>query len=181
MGCDEPSAENSDWRSEELSAEATHESELPRRAGPLAYEDDEDFAILNDRSNLRPSDVSPLEHRRLLSLRFRDELLERMDEVKLPTDEEIASVVIRWFSTGTGIVVQNPTDRPFTVSAWFSVAAEPECGVAVPMRPVAARGSAILSPLEATECVIDRADVTLTDEYGFFVNLITIEAKEPEP
>ena len=181
MGGDEPSAENSDWRSDEFPAEATHEAHGSRRAVTLEYEDAEDFAILNDRSNLRRSDVSPLEHRRSLSLRFRDELLERMDEVTLPTDDEIASVSMRWFVTGTRIVVQNPTERPFTVSAWFSTTAEPECGVVVPMRAVAAGGSAMLSPLEASECVLDRADVTLTDEYGFFVNLISVEAKEPEP
>jgi hypothetical protein len=104
-----------------------------------------------------------------------------VDGVTFPTDEEIASVSIRWFVTGTGIVVENPTERPFTVSAYFSATAEPPCGAAVPMRSVAAGGSAMLSPQDATECVIDRADPSLTDEYGFFVNLIIVEAEERKP
>jgi hypothetical protein len=181
MGCDEPFAENSGFGSEGPSADATHEADAPQRAVSLEYEDQEDFAIINDRSNLRRSDMTPLEHRRSLDLRFRDELLAQMDGVTFPTDEEIASVSMRWFATGRGIVVENPTERPFTASAYFSATAEPACGATVSLRAVAAGGSAMLSPPEATECAIDRADVTLTDEYGLFVNLITVEGGERKP
>jgi hypothetical protein len=181
MGCDDPYAEVSDFDTGDLPAEAAAEVDGPQRAALLEYEDAEDFAILNDHSNLRRSDVSRLDHRRSLSLRFRDELRQQMDDVQFPTDEEVASLSMRWFVTGTGIVVQNPTERPFTVSAYFSAAAEPACGVTVPMRAVPAGGSAMLSPQDSAECVIDRADVTLTDEYGFLVNQIAVEREEREP
>jgi hypothetical protein len=136
---------------------------------------------LNDRSNLRRDESSVLDHRRSLSRRFRDEMLQDMEGVEFPTDEEVALVSMRWFVTGAGIVVENPTERPFTVSAYFSATAEPACGVAVPMRAVAPGGSAMLSPQDPSDCVIDRADVSLTDEYGFLVNLIAIEAEERKP
>jgi hypothetical protein len=182
IGCDaEPYAESSDFDSDEPPAKATPNLQGPRVSASLEYEDAEDFAIMNDRSNLRPSDVTPLEHRRSLGLRFRDELVAQMDGVTFPTDEEIASISMRWFVTGTGIVIQNPTERPFTVSAYFSATAERGCGVTVPTRAVAAGGSAMLSPLEGTDCVIDRADVLLTDEYGFLVNQIAVEREEREP
>jgi hypothetical protein len=181
MGCDDSYAEVSDSDTGDLPAEAASKVDGPRRAASLEYEDAEDSAILNDRSNLRRSGVSPLEHRRSLSLRFRDELRQQMDGVQFPTDEEVASLSIRWFVTGTGIVVQNPTERPFTVSAYFSATAEPACGVTVPMRAVPAGGSAMLSPEDSSECVIDQADVTLTDEYGFLVNQLAINAEEREP
>ena len=167
MGCDDPYAEVSDLDT----------GDGPRRAASLEYEDAEDLAILNDRSNLRRSDVSPLEHRRWLNLRFRDEL----DGAQFPTDAEVASLSIRWFVTGTGIAVQNPTERPFTVSAYFSATAKPACGATVPMRAVRAHGSAMLSPQDTSECVFDRADLTLTDEYGFLVNQIAVAPEEREP
>jgi hypothetical protein len=181
MGCDDPYAEVSDLDTGDLPAEAATKVDGPRRAASLEYEDAEDVAILNDRSNLRRSDVSPLEHRRWLSRRFRDELRQQMDGVQFPTDEEVASLSMRWFVTGTGIVVQNPTERPFTVSAYFSTTAEPACGVTVPMRAVPAGGSAMLSPEDSSGCMIDRADVTVTDQYGFLVNQITINEEEREP
>jgi hypothetical protein len=78
-------------------------------------------------------------------------------------------------------VVQNPTERPFTASAYFSATSEPACGVTVPMRAVPAGGSAMLSPQDTSECVIDRADVTLTDEYGFLVDQITVAPEERKP
>jgi hypothetical protein len=180
MGCDDPSAGDNDF-DEPRAAEAPPKDNVPRGRASLEYEDAEDFAILNDCSNLRRSNVSPLDHRRSLSRRLRDELLQNMEGVELPTDEEIALVSMRWFVTGTGIVVQNPTARPFTVSAYFSATAEPACGVTVPMRAVAPGGSAMLSPQDSGECVIDRADVSLTDEYGFLVNLIAVEAEERKP
>jgi hypothetical protein len=149
MGCDDPYAEISDVDTGDLPAEVAAEAATkvdgPRRAASHEYEDVEDLAILNDRSNLRRSEVSPLEHRRWLNLRFRDELRQQMDWVQFPTDAEVASLSMRWFATGTGIVVQNPTERPFTASAYFSATAEPACGVAVPMRAVPAGGSAMLS------------------------------------
>jgi hypothetical protein len=185
MGCDDPYAEISDVDTGDLPAEVVAEAaakvDRPQRAASLEYEDAEDFAILNDRSNLRRSDVSPLEHRRRLSLRFRDELRQEMDGVQFPTDAEVASLSIRWYATGTGIVVQNPTERPFTVSAYFSATAEPACGVTVPMRAIPARGSVLLSPKDAGACVIDRADVTLTDQYGFLVNQTAVAPEEREP
>jgi hypothetical protein len=181
MGCDDPDAEISDFDTGDLPAEAATKVDGLRRAASPQYEDAEDFAILNDRSNLRRSDVSPLEHRRRLSRRFQDELRQQMDGVQFPTDVEVASLSMRWFVTGTGIVVQNPTERPFTASAYFAATAEPACGVTVPMRAVPAGGSAMLSPEDTSECVIDRADVTLTDEYGFLVDQIAIERKEREP
>jgi hypothetical protein len=181
MGCDDPYAEVSDFGTGDLPAEAATKVDGPRRDASFQYEDAEDFAILNDRSNLRRSDVSPLEHRRRLSRRFRDELRQQMDGVQFPTDVEIASLSMRWFVTGTGIVVQNPTERPFTASAYFSATAQPACGVTVPMRAVPAGGSAMLSPEDTSECVIDRADVTLTDEYGFLVDQIAVEREEREP
>jgi hypothetical protein len=181
MGCDDPHTEVSDLDTGDLPAEAATKVDGPRRAASLEYEDAEDFAILNDRSNLRRSDVSPLEHRRWLSLRFRDELRQQMDGVQFPTDEEIASLSMRWFATGTGIVVQNPTERPFTVSAYFSATAEPACGVTVPMRVVPAGGSAMLSPQDTSGCMIDRADVTVTDEYGFLGNQIAVAPEERQP
>jgi hypothetical protein len=184
-GCDEPYAEVSDFDTgdppAEVAAEAATKVDGPRRAASLEYEDAEDSAILNDRSNLRRSDDSPLEHRRRLSLRFRDELRQQMDGVQFPTDEEVASMSMRWFVTGTGILVQNPTERPFTASAYFSATSESACGVTVPMRAVPAGGSAMLSPEDSVECVIDRADVTLTDEYGFLVDQIAVEREEREP
>jgi hypothetical protein len=100
---------------------------------------------------------------------------------QFPTDEEVASLSMRWFVTGTGIFIQNPTERRFTASAYFSARAEPACGVTVPMRAVPAGGSAMLSPQDSVECVLDRADVTLTDEYGFLVNQIAVEREEGEP
>jgi hypothetical protein len=183
MGCDDPYAEVSDLDTGDLPAEAATKVDGPQRVASLEYEDAEDSAILNDRSNLRRSDVSPLEHRRSLSLRFRDELRQPMDGVQFPTDEEVASLSMGWFVTGTGIVVQNPTERPFTVSAYFSATAEPACGVTVPMRAVPAGGSAMLSPEDTSECVVDRADVTVTDQYGFLVNQIAVapEREEREP
>lgn len=181
MGCDDPYAEVSDFGTGDLPAEAATKVDGPRRAASLEYEDPEDLAILNDRSNLRRSDVSPLEHRLRLSRRSRDELRQELDGVQFPTDEEVASLSMRWFVTGTGIVVQNPTERPFTASAYFSATAEPACGVTVPMRAVPAGGSAMLSPEDSVECVIDRADVTLTDQYGFLVNQVAINAEEREP
>ena len=184
-GCDEPYAETRDFDTgdlpTEVAAEAATKVDSPRRAASLEYEDAEDFAILNDRSNLRRSDVSPLEHRRWLNLRFRDELRQQMDGVQFPTDEEVASLSMRWFVTGTGIMVENPTERPFTVSAYFSGTAEPACGVTVPMRAVPAGGSAMLSPPDPSKCVFDRADVTVTDQYGFLVNPIAVEREEREP
>jgi hypothetical protein len=149
MGCDDSYAEVSDSDTGDVPAEA-------HRAASLEYEDAEDFAILNDRSNLRRSDVSPLEHRRWLSLRFRDELRQQMDGVQFPTDEEVASLSMRWFVTGTGIVVQNPTERPFNVSAYFSATAEPACGVTAPMRAVPTGGSAMLSPEDSSVCSTGR-------------------------
>jgi hypothetical protein len=181
MGCDDPHAEVGDFDTGDLPAEVATKVDVPRRAVSLEYEDAEDFAISNDRSNLRRSDVSPLEHRRRLSLRFRDELQQQIDGVQFPTDEEVASLSMRWFVTGTGIVVQNPTERPFTASAYFSATSEPACGVTVPMRAVPAGGSAMLSPQDTSECVIDRADVTLTDEYGFLVDQITVAPEERKP
>ncbi len=185
MGCDEPYAEVSDFDTGDLpaavAAEASPKADDPRGSAELEYEDPEDFAILNDRSNLRPSDVSPLEHRRRLNRRFQDELRQQMDGVQFPTDEEIASLSMRWFVTGTGVFIQNPTERPFTASAYFSATAQPACGVTVPMRAVRAGGSAMLSPPETSECVIDRADVTLTDQYGFLVDQMTINAEESAP
>jgi hypothetical protein len=174
MGCDDRHAEVGDFDTGDLPAEA-------HRAASLEYEDAEDSAILHDYSNLKRSDVSPLEHRRRLSLRFRDELRQQMDGVQFPTDEEVASMSMRWFVTGTGILVQNPTERPFTASAYFSATAEPACGVTVPMRAVPAGGSAMLSPQDTSECVIGRADVTLTDEYGFLVDQITVAPEERKP
>jgi hypothetical protein len=171
LGCDDPYVEVSD----------SDTGEPPRRAASLEYEDAEDFAILNDRSNLRRSDVSPLEHRRWLSRRFRDELRKEMDGVQFPTDEEVASLSMRWFVTGTGVFIQNPTQRPFTASAYFSATAEPACGATVTMRAVPAGGSAMLSPDDTSECVIDRADVTLTDEYGFLVDQIAVAREVDEP
>jgi hypothetical protein len=191
MGCDDPYAEVSDFDTSASPAETTAKVDEPQRAASLEYEDPEDSAILNDRSNLRPSDVSPLEHRRSLSLRFRDELRQQMDGVQLsgrpvpavqfPTDEEVASLSMRWFVTGTGFIVQNPTERPFTVSAYFSATADPACGVTVPLRAVPAGGSAMLSPEDSGECAIDRADVTVTDQYGFLVNQVAVEREEREP
>jgi hypothetical protein len=157
MGCDDPYAEVSDFDTGDPPADAATNVDRPRRAASLEHEDAEDAAILNDRSNLRRADVSLLEHRRRLSHRFRDELRQQMDGVQFPTDEEIASLSMRWYVTGTGIVVQNPTQRPFTASAYFSATAEPACGVSVPMRAVPAGGSAMLSlPQDSVECVIDR-------------------------
>lgn len=181
IGCDDPYA-----RSGEGDHDVRRAAEAPPNAvshGPvlLEYEDDDDFAILNDRSNLKRDELSPLEHRRWLSLRARDQLLAEMHDVAFPTDEEIALVSTRWFATGTGIVVQNPTDRPFTVSAYFSATAEVACGEAVPMRAVSAGGSAILSPQDSRDCACDRAEVSLTDEYGFLVNLVAVEAEERKP
>jgi hypothetical protein len=181
LGCDEPYAETSDFRSDEPSAEATPKDDVPRPATSLEYEDAEDFAILNDRSNLRRSELSPLEHRRWLSLGFRDELVQDREGVEFPTEEEIALVSMRWFRTGTGIAIQNPTERPFTVSVYFSATAEPACGETVAMRAVAPGGSAVVSPRDSNDCVMDLADVSLTDEYGFLVNLITVEAEERKP
>jgi hypothetical protein len=183
MGCDDPYAELSNFDTDDLPADRAAEAVTnePPRTASLEYEDAEDFAILNDRSNLRRSDVSPLEHRRWLSLRFRDELRQQMDGVQFPTDEDVASLSTRWFVTGTGLVVKNPTERPFNASAYFSSRAEPSCGVTVPMRAVPAGGSAMLSPQDTSECAIDRADVTLTDEYGFLVNHITVAPEEREP
>jgi hypothetical protein len=180
IGCDEePYAENGDF-DEARAAEATPKVPVTTRLVSLEYEDQDDFAILNDRSNLRRSDVSRLDHRRWLSLRARDELLREMEGVEFPTDEEIASLSMRWFVTGAGIVVQNPTERPFTVSAYFLGTADPACGETVPMRAVPAGGSAMLSPEDSGECMIDRVDVTLTDEYGFLVDSRTIKAGESE-
>jgi hypothetical protein len=181
MGCDDPYAETSKVDTGDLPSEAAATVDEPQRAASLEYEDAEDSAILNDRSNLRRSDVSPLEHRRWLSRRFRDELRQQMDGVQFPTDEEVASLSMRWFVTGTGIVVQNPTERPFTVSAYFSATAEPGCGVTVPMRAIPAGGSALLSPEDSGECVIDRAVVTVTDEYGFLADQHTVEREERVP
>lgn len=181
MGCDSPDADNGDFNEPAKAVETAPQEAVPRGPVSLEYEDPDDFAILNDRSNLRRDELSQLDHRRSLSRRFRDELLTDMQGVAFPTDEEIALVSMRWFVTGTGIVVQNPTTRPFTVSAYFSATAEPACGVAVPMHAVPAGGSATLSPQDTSECVIDRADVSLTDEYGFLVNLIAVEAEERKP
>jgi hypothetical protein len=175
MGCDDPYAEVNDFGTGDPPAEAATKLDGPQRAAPREHEDPEDLAILNDRSNLRRSDVSPLEHRRRLSLRFRDELRQEMDGVEFPTDEEVASLSMRWFVTGTGILIQNPTEHPFTASAYFSSTADPACGVGVPMRAVPAGGSAMLSPEGTGECVIDRADVTVTDQYGFLVNQLTVK------
>ena len=122
-----------------------------------------------------------LEQTGFFGARFRDELRQQMDGVQFPTDEVVASLSMRWFVTGTGIFIENPTERPFTASAYFSATAEPACGVTVPMRAVPARGSAVVSPQDASECVIDRADVTLTDEYGFLVNQIAVQREERQP
>jgi hypothetical protein len=179
MGCDDPYTRSGDF-DERRAAEAPPKEAVPRGPISLEYEDQEDFAILNDRSNLRHSELSPLEHRRRLSLRARDELLQDMEGVDFPTDEEIASVSMWWFMTGAGIAVQNPTKRPFTVSAYFSATAS-ACGEAVPMRAVSAGGSAMLSPQDSRDCAFDRAKVSLTDEYGFLVNLVAVEAEERKP
>lgn len=183
MGCDDPYAEVSELDTDAAPAEAAAKVDEARRAASRESEDAEDLAVLNDRSNLRHSDVTPLEHRRRLSRRFRDELRQQMDGVQFPTDAEVASLSMRWFVTGTGIVVQNPTERPFTASAYFSATAtaEPACGVSVPMRAVPAGGSAMLSPEDSGECVIDRADVTVTDQYGFLVDQIAVNAEAREP
>lgn len=181
VGCDDPYAEIGDSDTGESPAKVAPKVDAPRRAPVLEYEDAEDFAVLNDRSNLRPSDVSPLEHRRRLDLRFRQELLQEMDGVTFPTQEEIAALSMRWFAAGTGVFVQNPTLRPFTVSAYFSATAEPTCGQTVGIRAVLPGESVMLSPLDPSECVLDRADVTLTDEYGFFVDRISVEAEERKP
>jgi hypothetical protein len=181
IGCDEPYADDGDFDDPPVT-EATPKVAAPRGPVSLEYEDRDDFGILNDRSNLRRSELSPLEHRQWLNFRFRDELVQEMEGVEFPTDEEIASLSIRWFVTGAGIVVQNPTERQFTVSAYFSATTESgACGVAVPMRVVAAGASAMLTPQAPSDCVIERADVSVTDEYGFLVNLIAVEAEEREP
>jgi hypothetical protein len=39
----------------------------------------------------------------------------------------------------------------------------------------------MLSPEDTSECGIDRADVTVTDEYGFLVNQIAVAPEEHEP
>jgi hypothetical protein len=51
----------------------------------------------------------------------------------------------------------------------------------VPTRSVPARGSAMLSPQDSVECVLDRADVTITDQYGFLVNQLGINIEESKP
>jgi hypothetical protein len=181
MGCDDPDADNDDFNEPAEAVETAPQEAVLRAPVSLEYEDPDDFAILNDRSNLRRDELSPLDHRRWLSRRSRDELLAEMQGVVFPTDEEIALVSMRWFVTGTGIVAQNPTTRPFTVSAYFSATTAPACGVAVPMRVVAGGASAILTPQVLSDCMFDRADVSLTDEYGFLVNLIAVEAEERKP
>lgn len=181
MGCDGPYTEVEDFDASSPAEESAPNVSEPRRASTLVYEDPEDFAILNDRSNLRPSDVSPVEHRRRLDLRFREELRQEMDGVQFATDEEIASLSMRWFVTGTGILIENPTQRPFSASAYFSATAEPACAVTVPLRAVPAGGSAMLSPQDPGECRIDRADVTVVDLYGFLVNRIVVEREGREP
>jgi hypothetical protein len=186
LGCDDPYAEVSDLGTEDPATAAATEAasstkDGPRRAASPEHQDPEDVAISNDRSNLRRSDVSPLEHRRSLSLRSRDELLQQLHGVQFPTDEEVASLSMRWFVTGTGIVIQNPTERPFTASAYFSSTADPACGLSVPMRAVPAGGSAMLSPENPSGCTIGRADVTLTDDYGFLVDQIAVAPAEREP
>src|SRR5689334_14899690 len=75
----------------------------PRISGPLEYQgrdDRDDFAVLHDRSNLRRRELSLLDYRRWLSRRDREEVLHDIEGAVLPTEEEIASVSMRWFVTG---------------------------------------------------------------------------------
>jgi hypothetical protein len=148
----------------------------PPTAAPetMIYEDDDDFAILNDRSNLRPPDMPETEYRRLRQRSAQEELRQTFPEVSYPTQDDVDLLSLRWFVQGNGVVAQNQSARAFSVAAHFTSSEDPACQASVPSKMVGPAESAMLAPPDQT-CDFDHVTLTINDEYGFLVDTVSME------
>jgi hypothetical protein len=171
-------------RSEQEQEQAPHASPDRLAAPPAAasaeqmvYEDEDEFAILNDRSNLRPPDMSVDEYRRLRQRSAQEELKQTFPEVSYPTQDDIDLLSLRWFAQGNGVVAQNQSARAFSVAAHFTYSVAPSCQASVPSKTVGPAESAMLVP-DDQGCEFDHATLIIDDEYGFFVDSVSVEPSE---
>lgn len=143
-------------------------------AGRLEYEDELDFQILNDRSNLCPEDIDQVECRaRYTHARMRRDRERQVPGLPPPlTPEDVLDVQQRWFASGAGVTVQNPTAHRLHVSASFGSSSDAGCGFNVSAKPVEAVGSAMLPADDA--CEYDRATVSILDQFGLLLDARTI-------
>jgi hypothetical protein len=158
----------------EASPPASEERSAPSpEAATMVYEDAEDFAILNDLSNLRAPGLTAVEHERSLQQRARDELQREFPEVSFPSPEDVEALALRWFVQGVGVVAQNHSARSFEVAASFWSSEDEDCATTVPRKQVGPAEAAILGPFDQ-ECTPTHADVVIHDEYGFLLDSRTI-------
>lgn len=164
---------------------ATHETpefdlepERPSETA-LVYEDDDDYAILHDTSNLRPPGMAEDDYRRLLQKSSREELRQLFPDASFPTLADLELLSLRWFTQGTGIVVQNRSDRAFSIAAHFSSSTDSSCEFMVPWKLVGPAASAMF--MTERECEADQSTVTINDEYGHFVDTAVVQPHEERP
>lgn len=154
----------------------------PGRASDTAamvYEDDEDYAILHDTSNLRPPDMDETDYRRSLQESSREELKQLLPDASFPTRADLDLLSLRWFSQGTGVIAQNRSGRAFSIAAHFSSATESSCEFTVPWKLVGPSASAMF--MSDRECGADRATVSINDEYGYFADTAVVQSHEERP
>jgi len=146
----------------------------------MVYEDEDDFAVLHDTSNLRPPEMDENAYRRLLQEPAREELRRQIPGMNTPTQADLDLLSMRWFAQGVGFVVQNHSERAFNIAAHFSSSTDSTCEFTVPWQSVGPKASAMYTAHEH-KCSADRAQLTINDDYGFFVDSVVVTPSETDP
>lgn len=142
----------------------------------VIFEDAQDFSIFHDTSNLRHPDMTKDDYRRSLQSPAREEFKRTLPDVHLATQLDLGLLSWRWFVQGSGFVVQNHSERSFSIAARFSTSAsaDSDCQFTVPWKSVGPKASAMFTG-RISECTADRAKIFINDEFGFFVGSAFVE------
>jgi hypothetical protein len=144
----------------------------------MVYEDAQDISILHDTSNLRPPDMDEDDYRRLLQAPAREEFKRTWPNTTFPTQRDVDLLSSSWFVQGEGFVVQNHSQRSFSVAAHFSSSMSSDCGFVVPWKVVGPKASAMFTAHDDRGCLTDRAVLAINDGFGFFVGSTVVERPE---
>lgn len=90
--------------------------------------------------------------------------------------DELEQLRMQWFLRGTGIVVQNPSERSFRLVVNFSSSVDPQCSETVVRTRI--EGESSSAPAPTGDCPFDTATATLFDEYGIEIGTVTLHPED---
>jgi hypothetical protein len=147
--------------------------------GAMLVEDVDDHAILNDSSNLQPPGMARVEYESVLQQRARAEIERAFPGVVFATPEDAQRLSLRWFVQGAGVVVQSSAKRMFYVGAQFWAVNDEDCSEAVISKEIGPAEAIVLRPKDS-DCELDRASVTVRDEFGLFVDVRVLTPEDTQ-